>query len=63
MMNDSLDRFGTKLEKRYSKKEIKNQRLNYSKIKKDLKWEPKTTLYNGLIKTISWYKKNISEFK
>lgn len=46
-----------------SKKEIKNQRLNYSKIKKDLKWEPKTTLYNGLIKTISWYKKNISEFK
>ena len=45
-----------------SKKEIKNQRLNYSKIKKDLKWKPKTTLYNGLKKTISWYKKNISEF-
>ena len=45
-----------------SKKEIKNQRLNYSKIKKELKWKPKTTLYNGLKKTISWYKKNISEF-
>lgn len=46
-----------------SKKEIKNQRLNYNKIKRELKWKPKTNLEQGLLKTIDWYKKNISEFK
>ena len=46
-----------------SKKEIKNQRLNYNKIKKELKWRPKTSLDSGLKKTIEWYKKNLSEFK
>ena len=46
-----------------SKKEIKNQRLNYSKIKKELNWKPKTDLDTGLKKTIKWYKKNIEEFK
>lgn len=46
-----------------SKKEIKNQRLNYNKIQKELRWSPKTTLESGLKKTIDWYKKNLSEFK
>ena len=46
-----------------SKKEIKNQRLNYSKIKKELNWKPKTDLDAGLKKTIKWYKKNNEEFK
>ncbi len=46
-----------------STKEIKNQRLNYVKIKKELNWKPKVNLDLGLKKTIIWYKKNISEFK
>lgn len=46
-----------------SKKEIKNQRLNYVKIKKELNWKPKISLDYGLKKTIIWYKKNFSEFK
>lgn len=31
--------------------------LNYEKIKKNLGWEPKTTLQEGLEKTISYYRK------
>ena len=46
-----------------STKEIKNQRLNYVKIQKELNWKPKVNLDLGLKKTIIWYKKNISEFK
>jgi len=45
-----------------SKKEIKNQRLNYKKIKNELKWESTTSIKIGLKKTISWYKKNIKLF-
>ncbi len=43
--------------KNYSKKEINFQRLNYSKIEKELKWKPKTKIENGIIETIRWYKK------
>ena len=39
-----------------SKKEINFQRLNYSKIKKELKWKPQTNIKTGLNKTIKWYK-------
>ena len=39
-----------------SKKEINFQRLNYSKIKKELKWKPRTNIKIGLNKTIKWYK-------
>lgn len=46
-----------------SKKEIKNQKLNFRKISKDLKWKPLVNLDKGLNKTINWYKKNILLFK
>ena len=40
-----------------SKKEINFQRLNYSKIKRELKWKPKIKIQKGIIDTINWYKK------
>ena len=43
--------------KNYSKKEINFQRLNYSKIKKELRWSPKTKIEERIIETIRWYKK------
>ncbi len=46
-----------------SAQEIKKQKLDYSKITKELGWKPKTNLAKGLTKTIKWYKKNISLFK
>ena len=46
-----------------SNKEIKKQKMNFSKISKDLNWYPKTNLETGLDKTISWYKKNLPLFK
>ena len=42
--------------KNYSKKEINFQRLDYSKIEKELKWKPKTKIKDGIINTIKWYK-------
>ena len=33
------------------------RKIAIKKARKDLKWSPKTTLYEGLKKTISWYKK------
>jgi len=48
--------------KNNSKREIKNQRLNYNKITKELNWKPKTSLKDGLEKTIDWYKDNIKDF-
>jgi dTDP-D-glucose 4,6-dehydratase len=45
-----------------SKGEIKNQRLNFVKIKKDLNWRPTISISSGLKKTIKWYKKNIDLF-
>jgi len=38
-----------------SKQELNFQRLNYSKIKRELKWKPKTDIEVGLKKTIDWY--------
>ncbi len=32
--------------------------LNITKMKKNLAWEPPTSLLTGLNKTISWYLKN-----
>ena len=37
-----------------SKKEIINQRLNYKKISRELKWKPVTSMNEGLIKKIKW---------
>ena len=45
-----------------SRIEIKKQKLNYSKAKKELKWDCKNNFKSDLKKTISWYKKNISYF-
>lgn len=44
-----------------SKKEIKYQKLNDSKIKQILGWKQITNLDQGLKKTIMWYKKNIKK--
>ena len=46
-----------------SKQEINFQKLNDKKIKKDLKWKQHTSLNDGLIQTIDWYKKNFKLFK
>lgn len=40
-----------------SKKELKFQRLNYSKIQKELKWKPKTKIQEGIKKTVNWYRR------
>ena len=45
-----------------SKAEIKNQRLNYNKIKREIGWKPLISLDQGLKRTIDWYKINISLF-
>ena len=42
--------------KNYSKKEINFQRLNFSKITRELKWKPKTKIQHGIKETINWYK-------
>tara|TARA_Y100000741_G_C18175751_1_gene527195 strand:+ start:21 stop:971 length:951 start_codon:yes stop_codon:yes gene_type:complete len=47
--------------KNYSKSEIKNQRLNYNKIKVELNWKPIFNLDTSIIRTIDWYKKNIKK--
>lgn len=48
--------------KNTSKAEIKEQRLNYDKIKKEIKWKPLISLDHGLKKTINWYKYNQNLF-
>lgn len=48
--------------KNISKAEIKNQRLNFNKIKREIKWKPTVSLDVGLKKTINWYKENIDLF-
>jgi len=37
--------------------------LNSNKIRKKLKWKPKTTFENGLIKTFNWYLNNKDYYK
>ena len=46
-----------------SKQELNYQRLNYSKIQRELNWKPKTDIKIGLKKTIDWYIKNHRFFK
>lgn len=46
-----------------SKIEIKDQNLNFNKIKKDLNWNEKISFDNGLNKTIKWYINNFKYFK
>ena len=48
--------------KNSSKIEIYKQKLNYRKIRKDLKWSPKFKLLDSLKVTIKWYEKNLSYF-
>ena len=38
-----------------SKQELNFQRLNYSKIQRELKWKPTTDIEVGIKKTIDWY--------
>ena len=45
-----------------SKKELKLQKLNDNKIRKELKWRQSITIKKGLNKTISWYKENRNLF-
>jgi len=40
-----------------SKQELNFQRLNYSKIQRELNWKPKTKFETGIKKTIDWYVK------
>lgn len=42
--------------------EIKRQKLNFNKIKRELNWYPKVNITQGLKKTILWYKNNLSLF-
>ena len=42
--------------------EIKRQKLNFSKIKKDLGWHSKYNINKAIKITINWYKKNLSYF-
>ena len=46
-----------------SRIEIKKQKLNYSKIKKELGWYPKININYSMKQTIAWYKKNLDFFK
>ena len=48
--------------KNNSKIEIYRQKLDYRKIKKDLKWSPKSNFKVSLNTTIEWYKKNLNFF-
>ena len=43
-----------------SKKELIFQKLNYSKIKRELNWRQKVTIKKGLRYTINWYTKHYS---
>ena len=45
-----------------SKKELKLQKLNDNKIRKELKWRQSITIKKGLNKTINWYKENKNLF-
>lgn len=46
-----------------SKIEIKEQKLNYLKARKELNWNIKNKFLTDLKKTVNWYKKNISFFR
>ena len=44
--------------KNISKQESQSKRLSFDKIRKEIKWSPKTGIEEGLKKTINWYIKN-----
>jgi CDP-glucose 4,6-dehydratase len=48
--------------KNSSRKEINFQKLDYSKISKELNWKPITNLNEGFLKTIKWYTKHKNLF-
>ena len=37
--------------------------LNSNKIKKELKWKPKTKLTSGILNTVNWYLNNLNFYK
>ena len=45
-----------------SRIEIEAQKLNFSKAKKDLKWNPKIDFKSGILKTLKWYRDNLHLF-
>ena len=45
----------------YTRVEIPFQRLNSSKIQKELGWKAKTSFQEGLEKTIKWYRNNLKK--
>ncbi len=47
----------------HSKQELKFQRLNFSKIKRELNWYPKIGIKQGINETIDWYIKNYKNLK
>ncbi len=49
--------------KNNSRQELNFQRLNYSKIKKELKWQPKIDIKRGIERSIIWYTKNYKNLK
>ena len=46
-----------------SKQELKFQRLNFLKIKKELKWYPKIDIKRGINETVDWYIKNYKNLR
>ena len=46
-----------------SKQELNFQRLNYSKIQRELNWKPKTKFETGIKKTVDWYVKFYNPLK
>ena len=50
------------IQNKFTKIEIKNQKLNYKKASKELNWLPKTSFENGIQKSFSWYNNNAGLF-
>ena len=55
--NKDFSKILLKLPKKSAQAEIKNQLMDFSKLKKYFGWTPKTPLDKGLILTNKWYKK------
>ena len=49
--------------KNNSKIEIRKQKLNYKKAKRELEWKPTSNLEKSLLDTIKWYTKHLRSFK
>lgn len=48
--------------KNNSKIEIRKQKLNYKKAKRELEWKPTSNLEKSLLDTITWYTKHLKSF-